>query len=630
LNWAASIALLSAGISAAVAALSWLFSRAPGWRDQRHFALAALAGATWSALDLPTASPVFSEGWVLGCSRLQWLFAALHSVGWLWYSSARTGTSRPTLDRFLAWVAAVLGAVGALTGLFLDGTVRVHAFPPLGALYRTATTTTAGDLAYAAVILLLLVPVARFAGAWRRGDRTAGVQVIALLLLLAMALNDIVVVSGLYTGPYLVDVGFLLPTAAVGVVLTSRFVEAARAHEALRHGLETQVAERTAQLGAAQEALLRSEKLAALGQFAAGVAHEVNNPAAVVAANLDFIAAMERDLSPKSRDAVRESVTAVQRIVAIVRQLLDAGRLAGSKEPSSAVSPKALGDAAISVARARFGKRVWLGNLVPEELWVLGQEGVLAQVLVNLVVNAVQAISDRRSDGRVLIRGESVGANVRIVVEDNGSGMEPDVLRRVFEPFFTTKPFGSGTGLGLAVSRGLVIGLGGDLRLESTPGVGTRAIVELAAADRPAPTPLPQSTEVVGPRLRVLLVDDEPAVLSSLQRLLELRYAVTVAPGVDEGLALLAGGPFDVVLCDVMMPAGGGERFYRTLLGRDPAQARRVVFFTGGTVTESARRFLLAQQQPVLYKPLDLEKLARVAEQVVAPTTAVPAGSTTH
>ena len=118
----------------------------------------------------------------------------------------------------------------------------------------------------------------------------------------------------------------------------------------------------------------------------------------------------------------------------------------------------------------------------------------------------------------------------------------------------------------------------------------------------------------------MLLVDDEPAVLTSVRRLLEQHYRVEVASGVDDGLGLLETSPgFDVVLCDVMMPAGGGERFYQSLLGTRPSLARRIVFLTGGAVTESARRFLHEQPQPVLHKPLDLGELARAAETVSDP-----------
>ncbi len=525
MTFAASIALMSAGIACYVAVLSGQFSRAPGWRDQRYFSLAALSVAAFAALNVPTSSLVLSDEGVVLCSRVQIALAAVHTLAWLRYSSVIVGRPASRLDRMLVPILAALGVIGAFTTVFVMGPVHRHTFAPLGVTYRSPATSPAGDAAYALVLGLLFIPIARFGKAWRRGVPNAGVQFIALLLLLAMAVNDLLVLGGVYSAPYLVDVAFLIPVAAVGYVLTSRFVEDSRAHQALRHDLEHQAEERTAELGRAQEALHRAEKLAALGQFAAGVAHEVNNPASVVSANLAYLEEAESEaLSGDGRAAVRESIQSVQRIAAIVRQLLDAGRLAASPEARSSVALRLLGDNAMSVARARFGKRVRITNVVPDGLHAFGHEGVLAQVLVNLVTNAVQAIPDHRSDGNVVIRSETSGDRVSLVVDDNGAGMEPDVLRRVFEPFFTTKPFGSGTGLGLAVSRGLVMSLGGDLRLESSPGVGTRATIELTPAAPPERRDvLAPAERAVHPQQRVLIVDDESAVLSSLRRLLEPR-----------------------------------------------------------------------------------------------------------
>jgi signal transduction histidine kinase/CheY-like chemotaxis protein len=613
---AAAIALLSAALAFYVAALSSLFSRAPGWRDQRYFSLAAIAGACYSALNFPTNAGHFSHDVVVISSRIQIAVAAVHSYAWLRYTSVLVGAGRPRLDRVLVPVLAGIGAVGAVTPAFLPGGVREHAFAPFG-VYHTALSSPAGDVAYAIVLGLLAVPIARLAVAWRRGTPTAGLQLVALVSLLAMSTSDAMVVAGLYSAPYLVDMGFLLPAAAVGYGLTSRFVEDAKAHQALRASLEKLVAERTAELGTAQEALHRAEKLAALGQFAAGVAHEVNNPAAVIGANLSYLEEAESDaMSEDGRNAVKESVQSVQRIAVIVRQLLDAGRLAASPEARSSVPLRPLGEGAMSVARARFGKRVRVTNSVPAELCAWGHEGVLAQVLVNLVANAVQAIPDHRSDGHVVIRAEVSEDRVRLVVDDNGTGMEPEVLRRAFEPFFTTKPFGSGTGLGLAVSRGLILSLGGDLRLESRPGDGTRAVIDLASAPAPTPRVQPSEESERRPRLQLLVIDDESAIRSSMRRLLEPRFRVEVAAGVDEGLERMERSTFDLVLCDVMMPAGGGERFYRSVAGRTPGLARRIVFFTGGAVTDAARQFLRDQPQPVLHKPLDVNQLVTIAERV--------------
>jgi signal transduction histidine kinase/ActR/RegA family two-component response regulator len=614
---AASITLLSAGIACYVAVLSKQLARAPGWSDQRFFSVAALSVAGYAMLNIPTTAPVLSDEAVVICSRVQIAFAALHTIAWLRYSSVVVGEPGSRTDRTLLPALAAVGLAGALTPWFVPGGVRTHVFEPIGAIYRTALTTPAADAAYVLILGLLGVPAARFGKAWRRGVPNAGVQLLSLCVLLAMAVNDVLVANDAYQAPYLVDLAFLLPIAGVGYVVTGRFVEDARAHDALRSHLEREVQERTADLGRTQEALHKAEKLAALGQFAAGVAHEVNNPAAVVNANLDYLAETEHDaLSPTGLDALEESKVAMQRIAVIVRQLLDAGRLAASPESRTSVSVRKLGDSAFSVAFARFGRRVRLTNEVRPDVHVLAGEGVLAQVVVNLVVNAVQAIPDHRSDGHIVVRAEPDGARVRVVVADNGSGMTPEILRRVFEPFFTTKPFGSGSGLGLAVSRGLVASLGGELRLESEPGHGTRAIVELAAAEPPTSQPRHVSTERRQNALRLLVVDDEGPVRTALKRLLELRYGVDLASGVDEGLSQMQSRAYDLVLCDVMMPAGGGERLYRTLLGFAPELARRVVFLTGGAITDGARQFLRNQPQPVLTKPLDLDQLASLAQDM--------------
>jgi CheY-like chemotaxis protein len=190
--------------------------------------------------------------------------------------------------------------------------------------------------------------------------------------------------------------------------------------------------------------------------------------------------------------------------------------------------------------------------------------------------------------------------------------MTAETLSHVFEPFFTTKPFGIGTGLGLAVSRGLIASQGGELDLESEPGRGTRAIVTLPAAEAAAAAPR-TSPPPTAPRRRVLVVDDDDALLTSLRRRLGERFEAETARGVAQGLDLAVQRPFDVILCDVMMPDGGGERLYRELAAVAPAAAKRVAFLTGGATNDAARAFLAAQPQPVLEKPLDVGALDALA-----------------
>jgi CheY-like chemotaxis protein len=202
-------------------------------------------------------------------------------------------------------------------------------------------------------------------------------------------------------------------------------------------------------------------------------------------------------------------------------------------------------------------------------------------------------------------------------VEDDGAGMSDEVLRRVFEPFFSTKAQGEGTGLGLAVSRGLVASLGGKLELQSAAGRGTRGIVELAEAAVPAARPRQApSASPRGRRRELLLVDDDRAVLRALTRILEPHYTVHPAGSVDEALAVADLRRPDVLVADVVMPDGGGPAMYRALRAQDPDLASRVVFITGGAAKEPVRHFLSSQPQPVLEKPIDHDVLARIVERL--------------
>jgi signal transduction histidine kinase len=617
MNLPTAFAILSSVLACYVAQLSWRFSRAPGWSEQRYFSWVALCVAAYSGLNLATVSGWYGETAVVVCSRFQVSLAALHSVAWLRYSRAHLRLPGTRAERLLVRALLAVALIAVTTTLFHTGEVTHRAFAPLDVVYRDARATWLGNAAIALSLGSLAVPVARFARAWRAGVRSAGVQLAALSLLLLLGVNDGLVQAGAYNAPYLTDLALLLPIVAVANALTARFVEDARALEALRQDLEREVRDRTADLVQTQDQLHRAEKLAVIGQFAAGVAHEVNNPAAVVNANLRYLLDVEADaLSDDGRSALDDSLKSVQRIAAIVRQLLDAGRLAAAAEKPHPVDLSAVVDEAMLAASARYGKRARATNRVPAGLHALAQDGVVVQVLSNLVVNATQAISETRRDGRIVIDAGRDGDRVRVTVEDNGTGIDPQTLRRVFEPFFTTKPAGSGTGLGLALSRGLVGGLGGDLRLESKPGAGTRAILELPAADAPAAAPAGATVTPLRRRLRLLVVDDEPAVRASLRRVLETRYAVEVAGDVDEGLRALRRERFDVVLCNVGMPDGGGERLYRTLKDSAPELADRVVFLTGGAADERSGRFLQEQRRPVLYKPLDVEQLARITEAI--------------
>lgn len=615
---AVALAALSSALAIYVAALNHRFARAPGWRDQWWFSVVALSIAGYEALNVPMALSG-SDAVVVAAGRVQLLFAAIHPAAWLLYTRAQLAPLRCRWEHVLAGGLVALGVAALIPGVVYQTPVRRTVFALLQLPYAVPTTTFLGDLLLVACVATLALVTLRYAVAsWRRVPY-ALTHFAALAVFFIFVGNDALVAMGAYQGPYVVDLAILVPVAAVGYSLTSRFADDARALADLRQRLESLVERRTHELSETQDALHRAEKLAALGQFSTGVAHEVNNPAAVVSANLKYLddSLEDGELPPDTRECIRESLTAVDRITAIVRQLLDAGRLAASKVPLEPVSLARCAREAVAMARARVPERVAVGLAVDERLFAHGQDGVVVQVLLNLIVNGAQAVPDGRS-GHVSIRAERTGeGRVRVVVEDDGTGMDDEILRRVFEPFFSTKPVGVGTGLGLAVSRGLVAGLGGRLELESAVGRGTRAVIELAAAD--APGECTRDTPLVAPqgrKRRVLLLDDEPAILRALTRLLEPHYAVSAASSVDEALALVDARRPDILLCDVVMPNGGGEALYRALREQIPDLASRVIFITGGAAKKGVRDFLAAQPQPVIQKPLDLYALARIAERL--------------
>jgi two-component system, NtrC family, sensor kinase len=223
-----------------------------------------------------------------------------------------------------------------------------------------------------------------------------------------------------------------------------------------------------------QNDLVSADRLATVGKLAAGVAHEVGNPLAGILGYVSVLRA--RTQGEESVDLLNRVEAEVQRIDVIVRSLLELGRPArGGAEPFDA---RVVVDAATSLLRASADlQNVKVSVRAPEHLWVRGESGPLSQVLVNLLLNAGQAMNGQ---GEVAVILESEPP--RVIVEDQGPGIPPDVLPRLFELFFTTKPAGKGTGLGLAMSRHLLAQFGATISAENRPTGGARFVVTLLPA----------------------------------------------------------------------------------------------------------------------------------------------------
>jgi signal transduction histidine kinase len=472
-----TISILSTLGGTAVGLLALRVSRVRGWSELRWFAVIAFTSAGYAIANL--SATVRAPAYVLlAASHVQMSVGLVQYWAWLRYARAFGRATPSTAERWVERLVLAGAAASLVPALAFDGTVTYHSFPLWGVVYRGAQLTLAGYLLLAAVGLPTVpLVVTRFVRAHRSGVRYAPAQAWAFVAVVLLSLSDALAATGRFPLPYLLDIGFLLPVALVAWATSLRFVESAQDLEALRGRLESLVESRTRALAEAKEALVRAERLASLGQLANGVAHQVSNPASVVTANLRYLAENHAD-GAEVHDVADEALVAMQRINDLVRRLADAGRIAAMPRPTTAVELRAVVERAAAEARPRLGGGVTLETEVPAGLVVRTRPEVLEQVLQSLLSNAAEALR-RDRPGRIAIRAARRDGAIRLTVSDDGVGMPPEVLERAFEPFFTTKPAGRGSGLSLAISRGIVEVHGGALWLESAPDSGSTAVLVL-------------------------------------------------------------------------------------------------------------------------------------------------------
>jgi PAS domain S-box-containing protein len=386
---------------------------------------------------------------------------------------------------------------------------------------------------------------------------------------------------------------------------------------------------------AIQSKLLQTDRMAALGTLAAGVAHEINNPLTYVLVNLEHVTRQLRatvagnpfdTLTPeefRSRivgyvDSLTHATEGANRVKQIARDLLIFSQ--GNVVHRTLVDVRGLVESAIQLAWHEIRHRARLVKNTRPVPPVEANEVRLAQVFLNLLVNAAQAIpegSANRNEVRVTTRTDE-GGSVVVEVEDTGAGIPADVLPRIFDPFFTTRPAGSGTGLGLSISHGVITSLGGEMTVESAPGKGTRFRVKLPAASGYGAQSFTavRRTQPPMPRRRVLVVDDDPMVATALARALSDEHDVEVVHQAVEALDLIkAEKRYDVILCDVMMPVMTGMDLYSEVVRVAPDLVGKIVFLTGGAFTARARAFLDSIGNVCLEKPIDMTKLREVVRR---------------
>jgi len=379
-----------------------------------------------------------------------------------------------------------------------------------------------------------------------------------------------------------------------------------------------------------------SLRMAGVGTMAAGMAHEINNPLAFIVSNLGFVGeelarirlALPDDVVRRQELRVDEALRAVaearegaERVRKLVRDLK-----VFSRPEDEAVGPLDVRrplESALAMAKNEIRHRARLEALLDHVPPVQGNENRLAQVFLNLLMNAAQAIPDGHAESnaiRVSVR-EAAG-EVVVEIGDTGCGMAPEVRERIFEPFFTTKAVGTGMGLGLSISHGIVKGLGGRIEVESEPGKGSvfRVVLPATSGDAgPAPEPGTRPAHAPAPGGRILVVDDDAMVAGAIARILSPPHDVRTESSPRAALLRVGNGErFDLVLCDVMMPEMSGMDFLAALERAEPGLAHRLIFMTGGAFTERAREFLARSENLTLEKPFSPPELRDVVARALA------------
>jgi signal transduction histidine kinase len=370
-----------------------------------------------------------------------------------------------------------------------------------------------------------------------------------------------------------------------------------------------------------QQHQMLAERLTSIGRLAAGVAHEINTPLASVIANLALVG---EELSTPSgphlgqvAEMLCDAREAAERVRVIVRDLKTFSR--GDEESMGAIDLRRVIESTVNMAWNEIRHRARLVKDYGTTPEVEANDARLGQVVLNLLLNAVQAIPDgdaSRHEIRIVTR--TIGNRVVLEVQDTGAGMSAAVIEHIFDPFFTTKPIGIGTGLGLSTCHGIVMSFGGEIEVESVIGKGSVFRVLLPIAKTLALEPPSPSSRPVGWRGRVLAIDDDALFLSTVKRVLSRDHDVVALLSARNALEQIEKGErFDAILCDLMMPDMTGMDLHAVLAETSPENADAIIFLTGGTFTPRAQDFLDRVSNFRLAKPFDpLQVRALIAERL--------------
>ncbi len=381
-------------------------------------------------------------------------------------------------------------------------------------------------------------------------------------------------------------------------------------------------------LKSTQNQLIQSEKLSGIGEFVAGVAHELNNPLTSVMGFAELL--QQSELPEQHRRYLDIMFKSAKRCQKIVQSLLSFARRHAPERKVVCLNEIVESAVDILAYQMRTSNIEVAMELDPRLPSTEVDPHQMQQVFLNIINNARQAMEGGETRGRLQVSTESSAGRVQVIFQDNGPGIPPEHMKKIFNPFFTTKEVGKGTGLGLSICYGIVTEHGGTITPSNQPGEGARFVIEFPAASpavaraETAPTPAEEQAAREGQGKRVLVVDDEDSIVQMIKEALMLHgYRVDVAHDGESALRRLSQTPYDLALCDWKMPGLGGQQVFERLHAFNPDLSRRLIFITGDVANEKTQEFLRARDKICLSKPFTLSEFRAAISRVLA----APAGN---
>ncbi|HMJ88715.1 MAG TPA: ATP-binding protein [Candidatus Acidoferrum sp.] len=393
-----------------------------------------------------------------------------------------------------------------------------------------------------------------------------------------------------------------------------------------RHQLEESVTT----LRTTQAQLIQREKLSAIGEFVAGVTHELNNPLTAV---LGFSELLQKtNVDERQHRFIDRIAHSARRCQKIVQSLLSFARQHAPERKATSVNQlieNVVEIMAYEMRTSNIDVQMQLAQALPQ---VLVDSHQVQQVFLNIVNNGRQAMEAHQHAGVLRIATEVVSGRVQITFSDNGPGISAENLKKIFDPFFTTKEAGKGTGLGLSLSYGIIQEHGGTISVRSMNGQGAVFVIQLPAhaltgAVGEEVKPKPRDVPIVskGGGKRVLVVDDEAAILDFVGEVLKADgYNVDTASNGETALRQLREHHYDVTLCDWKMPGMNGQQLFEHISGENREASERFVFMTGDVINGRMESFLAQRKCPCLAKPFSVAEFQSMISRI---STGIPSAS---